>query len=400
MKRKGVAMVAVVSSLALAAGVAMAGLIIARRLGEAGASLESVSAASAAARGAIDASLESAVNSKAWRTAPALPERIGSAEISGVLSDPADSDLTDDYNEDVRLTVTASQGDARRMLRVTLTPNLVPHASMGYGVCVLGNMTAASGSFASTGRAYVGGTLTVPMTPLPVGATSGYVVGVSTAAPDQIGAVSAASQAAVLPKRTDLAPSLISMATRLPVTNSLSGALLSSSTNSVGGGLSEMGIYIIGTGSENITLEKCRINACLIIEASRLTIGDGVVIDPPAGMPALIVIGDARVDGNSAMLSEVSEARNFNPLGTPYSGVSDIDQLDTYAAEIDGLMYVSGSLVVNGRLSVNGSVFVRSNLTISGALTVRWAESATGPMGFRASPAFMVKRGSVERVVE
>lgn len=397
---RGVAMVAVVSSLALAAGVAMAGLVIARRLADSGSSLESVAGASAAARGALEAALESAVNAKAWRNAPSVPTRIGLADISAMAEDPADGDLMDDYDDSVRLTVRATQGEARRMLRALLSPNLKPHASMEYGLCVLGNMTGTAGSLVTTGRTYVGGTLSAPGTVLPVGATNGYVIGLSMSAPAAFGAVTAASSPATLPKPTDIVSGLAVMATRLTTTSSISGVLLSKSSNPLGGGLSAAGLYVIGTGTENIMIENCRINACLIIEASRLTIGAGVVIDPPAGLPALVVIGDARAEGDGARLSEASAGRNFNPLGSPFEGVSDIDQLDSYSAEIEGLVYVSGSFAVNGRLSVNGPVLVRGNVTLSGSLTVRWSSVASGPLGFRASPAFTVQRGSLERVCE
>lgn len=393
-------MIAVVSSLALASGVAMAGLAIARRLAESGSSLESVAGASAAARGALEAAVDSARNTKAWRNMPIVPARVGAADVTADIEDPSDGDLADDYNDEVRLTLTATQGEARRILRAVLCPNLRPHVSLEYGLCVLGNVTGVSDKFVTTGRSYVGGSLGGSGAPLPVDATNGYVIGLSTTAPSALGTVTAATQAATLPKATDIDSTMTVMATRLNATNTISGVLLSKSSNPLGGGLNAMGLYVVGTGTENITIENCRISACLIVEAARLNIGDGVVIDPPAGLPALIVIGDVYVVGNAARLSEASSGNNFNPLGTPYGGSSDIDQLDTYAAEIDGLMYVSGSMTVNGRLSVNGPLLVRGNVSLVGSLAVRWASWASGPLGFRASPAFTVKRGSLERVSE
>lgn len=399
--KRGIAMVVVVSSLSLAAVVALAGLAVSQRLATSGASSESVAAASSAANAALDAIVAESANSKSWRTTPTVPSTVGSATITVALSDATDGDLFDSYDDPVRVTVTATQGAARRIVQADLSPNTAPADALGYCLCVGGNMSGVSDNLTAMGKVYVGGKLTGTGITVPGAATYGYVIAVpDSTEPEAPGAVKAATAAVTVPASADVLKSFTDISTTLTSTTDISGVLLSSGYNPIGGGLNSLGVYSIGNGSSNIEISHSRINACLIVHALRFTIGDGVEFDPPAGLPALIVIGDVRVSGDGSRLSEASAKVNFNPLSSPYGGVSDSDKLDGYPTEIDGLMYVSGSVALTGNLVVNGPLLVGGGLTLGADLVLRCAGVTSGPMGFRASPAFKVTRGSVRRQVD
>ena len=107
------------------------------------------------------------------------------------------------------------------------------------------------------------------------------------------------------------------------------------------------GIYVVDCGGARVCIKNCRIVGTIVLlnPGANSSIDGSVRWDAAVGnYPALLVQGDLQLKTSSTELSEATLAVNFNPVGVPYSGTEDADQTDAYPAEINGVVYVSGTL--------------------------------------------------------
>lgn len=106
------------------------------------------------------------------------------------------------------------------------------------------------------------------------------------------------------------------------------------------------GIYVLDCGGQQLRICNCRVVGTLVVlNPGPDTRIEGKVLFEPAivNFPSLLVDGSIQVLVDS--VSGCNEAlTNFNPPGTPYNGVEDNDQSDTYPCQIGGLVYVSGTM--------------------------------------------------------
>src|SRR5205085_1993061 len=89
-----------------------------------------------------------------------------------------------------------------------------------------------------------------------------------------------------------------------------------------------------------------------------------VLMEPAvANYPVLLVKGSIIFQYDTTLLRENAYGGNFNPPGTPYNGVSNNNQTDTYPSILNGLVYVSGDLnVKSADLAIAGPLIVGGNL--------------------------------------
>ena len=105
---------------------------------------------------------------------------------------------------------------------------------------------------------------------------------------------------------------------------------------------------------------------------SRLASRRPLILSPQAAnFPSLLVAGDLSFDWTGGSpLNEGTLVTNFNPVGTPYDGLTDADTSDSYPGMMKGLVYCSGKLTVNnpcvlqGTLIVGGMADINANMTI------------------------------------
>jgi hypothetical protein len=161
------------------------------------------------------------------------------------------------------------------------------------------------------------------------------------------------------------------------------------------------GVYSIDCGGKAIIIRNCRINGTLIL----LNAG-GATVDQSnnweayvSNFPALMVKGNLALQTSNAPLLENGASGskvNFNPLGSPYHGVEDIDTSDSYPSLIQGLIYVSGNLTTTNRPTLVGCVVVGGTVTSDTALDLTYNDvyAKNPPPGFAAPPAMVVQPGS------
>jgi hypothetical protein len=107
------------------------------------------------------------------------------------------------------------------------------------------------------------------------------------------------------------------------------------------------GIYVINCAGQRIRIRNSRILGTLVLlnPAASSSLEGSLRWDAAvANYPALLVQGTMEVRFSSADLSEADAAANFNPTGVPYLGTQDVDSLDVYPSEINGLVYYSGNM--------------------------------------------------------
>ena len=120
--------------------------------------------------------------------------------------------------------------------------------------------------------------------------------------------------------------------------------------------------------------------------------------------PVLLVEGNLVIRPNSAAgsLSESSCNMNFNPVGAPYSGITDWDKNDQIPDEIRGLVHVKGTLTLGGTARIVGVVICEGAVSCDGASTIIYDPSlyANPPQGYTYVEGMRVSPGSWRQVVD
>ncbi|MHC4400339.1 MAG: carbohydrate binding domain-containing protein [Planctomycetota bacterium] len=167
------------------------------------------------------------------------------------------------------------------------------------------------------------------------------------------------------------------------------------------------GIYVIDCRGQDLYVEKSRIVGTLVL----LNPGAGSAVrnapinwEPAvANFPALLTDGDFAIRSSDSGLSELITRTNFNPPGTSYAGLGeDADQDDTYASEINGLVYSSGTLTFRNQSALTGAVIAAGDLDVSDALTIQHDPTyrLNPPPGFSGPEEIKIVLDSAEKVPE
>lgn len=157
------------------------------------------------------------------------------------------------------------------------------------------------------------------------------------------------------------------------------------------------GIYIIDAMGMDVSISKSRIVGTLVVmNAADVRLNDEVNWEPAhPHFPALLVDGNIEFRISNGNLSESATSTNFNPLLTPYRGVSDVFTNDTYPSALAGIFYCSGDFSVNGQWNrtcvVDGLIIAAGNArtwkTADFRVTYNTAHATTPPPGFEGNQA-------------
>jgi hypothetical protein len=313
----------------------------------------------------------------AWRANRASGDWATGLPVSGTgtvtvnVSDD-DGSLSNDPLDPVRITATGYSRGARRMLRVTLAPELAPMSCLKSAIASGGSAggdadVTASGAITSNGSMVITGIGVVDANVEAVGSISGS---------NYLGSKVSGAPARQFPASSDVFGYYIANGTTISF-NSTSGKLekmlLSPANNPYGGATNASGIYIINCGGNKFEIKDSRIVGTLVLlnAKSDSRIAESVNWSPAvANLPALLVQGTFSIDLKIAPLAESGNA-HFNPPHTPYNGVSNATMSDTFPSEINGLVYVSGGLstsqspTIRGQLVVGGLMYWRDALNVT-----------------------------------
>lgn len=325
---------------------------------------------------------------------------LGSAQIAVLAEDPQDADLSDSPDDPVQLTATARRGSARQMVRARLDTTLSNLPCLNAAVWTGAAISVNSGIVYAD--ATVGSNGGVVASTATVGAN---VAGATISGSTYLGGTRVVTQSLVMPDASSI-DAWKRKGVVIPYASIPGGAItncvLSAATNPFGG-LSPSGVYVINCNGNALTIERCRINATLVIINARSDskVGASCLIQAPAGQPAIVVDGSLMLELRASDFAE-SVTGNLNPPGTPYLGSSDSDTADSYPSMIEGLVFVSGNLYVTNAAdaTVAGVVLVGGSLRVDTRLNVRHCAPSTPIEGFREVVGFALDPNSVERVVE
>ncbi|MDX2132045.1 MAG: hypothetical protein SFY69_08335 [Planctomycetota bacterium] len=400
-----------VYALVLCVGVALTGLGIAalgivrvqRTSAEAGGDAADARRAAASAFEIVCDVLHADPRGTSWRADKGPYTAVNHADaglrMAGTLADPA-GDLTADTGEPVRLEVLAAKGAARQGLRADALP------SFGHLASVTAGCVWAGGSATFNGTTVFADDV--------IGANGAmHAVSASVAAPVAAGAITGSSfqrSTRVLTEPVEMpGPGVVAawsaMGTPIAYASLTGGELrdvvLSSSSNPFGAA-DPNGIYVIDCRGAPVRLRECRIVGTLVLVdvGAGAQIMESVLLEPGAGGVSLIVDGSIAITQTSTDFAESSLRVNLNPAGTPYRGVSDADQSDSYPGLLRGLIYATGDVACKGVVTIEGVLLVGRHFATEGRLTVRAARPATPAPGFRETVGWSIDGATLTRVVE
>lgn len=314
------------------------------------------------ARSAIDIGLQRMVEDADWRTkyTSGIWENLvtigsGSYTLEGV--DPADGDLADDDTQPVTLTGIGMQGSARFALEAQLTPVLQPLDALSAALhCASINVKG-------------GKTLTVTDAPLSTNGQltidgGGVVDGdVEAATLNNAGTITGTTTVPAPSKDMPVGAVLDAYAARATVMSApstIDKVVIGPNVNPWGLGDPD-GLYLITLSGGTLTIRESLIRGTLVVQTN----GGKVVLDKTLLMqnarsdyPVLIVDGDVEMsyESKGALLSELTLLTNFNPIGSPILGAADLDLLDVYPSEVQGLVHLTGDLKLTNTALVRGAI--------------------------------------------
>lgn len=319
------------------------------------------------AQSAIDIGLQRMVEDANWRTTymSGTWENLvtigsGSYTLEGV--DPDDDDLADDDTQPVTMTGIGMQGSARFELQAQFTPILQPLDALGAALhCGSitvkgGKVLTATGAPVSTNGLFTidgGGTMAGDVEAASL-SNGGTITGTTTVpAPNKD-----MPAAAVIDAYT-------ARATVMSAPNTIDKAVIGPNANPWGVGDPD-GLYLITMTGGTLTIHNSYIRGTLVVKTN----GGKVVLDQTlfmqnarADYPVLIVDGDVELnyDSQSAVLSEATLLTDFN---------GDLDMLDEYPSEVQGLIHLTGNLRLTNTALVRGTIICAGAVTADGDNTI------------------------------
>lgn len=337
-----------------------------------------------------------------WRTAPGPFIVVDQSDPGGLrtyaeLRDQ-DGDLTKNPEARVRIEALGERSEARQGLRATATPTFA-HIDVMDGGCVWsgGKLTWTNASVFADATIGCNATMSASSSTI-----RPQVAALAITGSTYSGGTRVLSQPLTMP--TDQAIDAWSaLATHIPYEalpgGELSDTLLSSQSNPFGA-LNPRGVYTIDCGGKVIRIRQARVVGTLILlnPGEGSTIEPGVLMQSNPDAPLLLVHGSITINSDSRDFNESDAKFNFNPPGTPYLGVSDSDEVDSYPSLLQGLIYVHGNLISQGDVTIEGTLLVAQDLTVTGRLTVRSAKPTAPVLGFRRVSAWSIDPATIERL--
>ncbi len=170
------------------------------------------------------------------------------------------------------------------------------------------------------------------------------------------------------------------------------------------------GVYFIDTLGGDLTIRASRIHGTLVVKC-----GSGTVRVETAALlhpyrtdyPTLIVDGNLEVllDSGDMTLSEAQWGVNFNPSGTRFKAISNVDMTDEYPNEVQGLIHVTRNLLMSRSSRVWGAIICESTATCQQDTAVIHDPDlyANPPLGYTesvAAPPMKIVSGTWQQVVD
>lgn len=344
-----------------------------------------------------DPTWRSTLTSGNWKTNQPLGR--GTFSLDGF--DPMDADLADSKTEPVELTGTGLVGDARFIVKATATAEATPLGALSRALTADGNLSVLSGA-----------TFTSPLAALRTNAqliNSGTIIanveiGSVRTLGTVVGTVTTGSTALEMPD-PDVFAMYQSLATTIAYPGTTFDRVLLAPGLNPWGATNADGVYFIDAGSNDLTIKRSRVLGTLLVKcgtSNKLVIDDPMFMQPyRADYPVLIADCAVEIKLTSAVLvlSESLQLTNYNPTVAVYLGIGDIDLLDTYPNEIQGLVHAKRNLKLDLTTRIRGSVICEGTVTASSADIIYTASLLTSPpMGY-SSYHMAISPGSWERVV-
>lgn len=223
------------------------------------------------------------------------------------------------------------------------------------------------------------------------------------------GSTSAGADAREMPDASTVFASYIAEGTLIDITaiplsggvRTISNTLFSPGSNPYGAQKNTKGVYVVECKGQVIRLSRVRIQGTLVLldaPASSSIIAEQHWDNEISNYPVLMVRGNIDFNLTGSSLSESSASTNFNPMSTPYQGISDADMTDSYPTRLKGLVYVSGQSAVSGTLNIDGCMIIGGMLTGSSGSQIQLTYDptffASPPPGFSKPPLMAISPGS------
>ena len=317
--------------------------------------------------------------------------------------------LTDNELESLVLTATGQRGRARQKVRATLAAVQTPYTSLSAALVAGSGISFQSATVSGTGMLIASnGSITASNCSISPNVEAVGTISGGTYA----GTIRAASRARTMP-RANVFDYYIANGTPIAWTSlasgTMSGALLSPSSNPYGTEKNLRGIYVIDCQGRATTVSNCRIVGTLVLlnPGAGSVVQGSINLNPAiAGYPSLLVRGDITLRPSANPLSETSLDVNFNPAGTAYpypSGSSNATNTDTYPSYLGGMIYVSGNTTLGSSANI-GMLIGGGTLTVTSAVSTLGLNfdntyAATPPPGFSAI-RMVLSEGSYVQVVD
>ena len=357
------------------------------------------------ARSAIELGMLTIKSTAAWRTvqphgAWVSSRTLGRGTFSLDVVDPTDGILSDDVNDPVVMTGTGRVGLACQKLSVQLVPEPPPGLDCLASAVHAGQWTLVEGSLPVTGPVSCnadvsnGGTITANVAAVSTVDNWGIITGT----------VEQGATAREMPAAT-VFNTYVTNGTAIAYVKDFKKFVMSPASNPSGSTLNAQGLYVMNCGGADVMVKECRIVGTLVL----LNTGAGSQFGPqvnaePAvsNYPVLLVKGPMTFQMDTTVLDEGGSAKNYNPAGTPYLGVSDTDKTDTYPSKIKGLIYVSDWCDVYAYTRLEGVLVTAGQLWVPGTLELAFSSLYRNnpPPGFeRTNRPMVVDPGTWKPVV-
>ena len=175
--------------------------------------------------------------------------------------------------------------------------------------------------------------------------------------------------------------------------------VFSPANNPFPGSTNAQGLYVINCAGSQIIIQNSRIYGTLVVlNAGANSVIQGAMVCSPfvANYPTLLVQGNFKISITGSLVESGTPSVNFNPAGAPYNGATDSDTTDSYTTELQGLVYISGSLSTTTNLVVNGVLVCGGTLSTSSNLTTTYSNvfANNPPPGFGQAPKLLPMSGT------
>jgi hypothetical protein len=329
--------------------------------------------------------------------------------------DPVDGDVTVGEGDPVMLTATGKKGDSRHKARVRVEFTLTPMDSLSSALHAgrtinFNGATATADAVISTNGSMYASSSTINADVEAAGWILGWSYNGSkesfagsrelppTSVVDDYAERATPIDIADLPVRT------VNTGSGDVTISYLEELVLSPASNPYGPP-DAAGIYVVNCKGLHLRITNCRIVGTLVIlNPGSYTQVEGSVCWEQAGSnkAVLLVGGPCGLLLSQDPLDEAAFIVNFNPPGTPYQGTEDVDQLDAYPSNINGLIYAADDLAIGGETRINGTILTNGEANIGGSLTIMHDADllTTPPDGFTSGSTARLATTSHARIVE